>query len=60
LAIRLASVGIDVVIGSRSAQRANDICTELQSRWMDRSLPLTGGDNAAAASSWPRHGTRRR
>jgi NADPH-dependent F420 reductase len=51
VALRLASVGIDVVIGSRSAERAADICAELSGRWPDRSLPLEGADNATAAST---------
>lgn len=51
MALRLASVGIDVVIGSRSAERAADICAGLTGRWPDRSLPLEGSDNATAAST---------
>jgi len=51
VALRLASVGIDVVIGSRSAERAADICTQLNQRWPDRALPLAGADNAGAASA---------
>ncbi len=50
VALRLASVGIDVVIGSRSAERAADICKQLTDQWPDRALPLEGGDNAIAAS----------
>ncbi len=50
LATRLASVGFDVVIGSRSAERAGGICEELRSRWQDRSLPLRGGANPDAAA----------
>ena len=51
VALRLASVGIDVVIGSRSAERATDICKQLTDQWPDRALPLEGADNATAAST---------
>ena len=49
LAARLASVGIDVTIGSRSKERAQEACTALCERWPDRTLPLHAGDNAMAA-----------
>ena len=48
LAARLASVGLDVVIGSRSAARAQEICDEIQKKWPDRELPLFPGANAEA------------
>ena len=64
LAARLASVGLDVTIGSRSIERAKDICDDLAQKWPAYDLTLAAGDNAAAAaptwSSWPRRGTRRR
>ncbi len=50
-AARLASVGIEVTIGSRSVDRAKEICTELVERWPNYDLALTAGDNAAAASA---------
>jgi len=50
LATRLASVGVDVVVGSRSAERAERICDEIGSRWPDRALGLRGGANPAAAA----------
>jgi NADPH-dependent F420 reductase len=45
----LASVGIDVTIGSRSHDRAVGICQELQEKWPDRALSISGGDNHTAA-----------
>lgn len=49
LATRLASVGVDVVIGSRSVDRAADVCGAIAKGWPDRRLLLEPGDNAAAA-----------
>ena len=51
LAARLASVGIDVTIGSRSVDRAKEICDELTQRWPAYDLKLAAGDNAAAAGA---------
>ena len=51
LAARLASAGIDVVIGSRSLERAEEMCKELRDKWPDRDLPLKGGENAGAAAA---------
>ncbi len=51
LAVRLASVGFDVVIGSRSRYRAMEVVDKLLERWADRNLPVTAGDNAAAAEA---------
>ena len=50
MAARLASVGIDVTIGSRSKERAQETCTAVCEKWPDRDLPLHAGDNAMAAS----------
>jgi NADPH-dependent F420 reductase len=50
LAARLASVGYEVVIGSRSkyrAMEARDILVE--HRWPDRNLPIDFADNSGAA-----------
>ncbi len=47
--IRLASVGLEVTIGSRSKQRAVETCDKLTGRWPDRQLSLKPGDNAEAA-----------
>jgi NADPH-dependent F420 reductase len=43
-------VGQQVVIGSRSAERAAEVCAELTSRWPEASLSLRGADNAGAAA----------
>ena len=51
LAVRLASVGHDVVVGSRSAERAGQVRDELVEAWPDRTLAIEGGDNTAAASA---------
>jgi hypothetical protein len=45
----LASVGIDVTIGSRSKERAQETCTEVCGRFPERNLPLHAGDNGMAA-----------
>ena len=51
LAARLAAVGYDVVIGSRSKARALEVRDDLVARWPDRSLPLDGADNEQAAEA---------
>ncbi len=51
VAARLASVGFDVIIGSRSKDRALEIRDQLLARWPDRSLPLEGADNERAAEA---------
>lgn len=49
--MQYAAVGIDVIIGSRAAERAQVTVDELVGRWPDRSLPLSGGDNETAAAA---------
>lgn len=51
LAARLASVGLDVVVGSRSAERAGMTCQEIHKRWPDHRLALEPGENEAAAGA---------
>jgi len=51
LAVRLASVGLEVTIGSRTKDRADEKVEELLKKWPDRSLNLDGGDNKRAASA---------
>ncbi len=51
LAARLASVGCQVVIGSRSVERAGAACDELRARWSDRDLALKPGTNPEAAQA---------
>lgn len=50
LGLRLASVGYDVVIGSRTAQKAADVVSEELARFPELSDRLAAGDNAQAAS----------
>ncbi|MFP5319586.1 MAG: NADPH-dependent F420 reductase [Acidimicrobiia bacterium] len=49
MAARLASVGIDVVLGSRSAERATEACETIRKKWPELDLPLAPGTNADAA-----------
>lgn len=51
LAARLASVGYPVIIGSRSKYRAMEVVDRLLDQWPDHTLPISAGDNAAAASA---------
>jgi NADPH-dependent F420 reductase len=51
LAARLASVGVDVVVGSRSVERATDACEGIAKKWPDLHLPLIPGTNEAAAAA---------
>jgi NADPH-dependent F420 reductase len=50
LALRLAASGNRVVIGSRSAERADEIVGELRAAWPKRRLELSGDVNEAACS----------
>ena len=51
LAARLASVGVEVIIGSRSSERAEDIVDELVREWPDHQLPIRGAQNEQAAET---------
>jgi NADPH-dependent F420 reductase len=51
LAARLASVGLEVTIGSRSKERAQEACAKLSVKWPDRALDLRAGDNEMAADA---------
>ena len=51
LAARLASVGLEVVIGSRSAERAQEIVDEIHKKWPDLALPISPAANPEAASA---------
>jgi NADPH-dependent F420 reductase len=46
----LASVGYQVVIGSRSKERAAEIVDQLKGKWPQLDLPIEPGDNNAASS----------
>ncbi|MCY4632326.1 MAG: NADPH-dependent F420 reductase [bacterium] len=49
LAVRLASVGFEVILGSRSKYRAMEARDKLVAVWPDRELPIDSGDNETAA-----------
>jgi NADPH-dependent F420 reductase len=49
--VQLAHVGIDVVVGSRSLDRATATVDELQSRWPGRMLRLHPAHNETAAGA---------
>jgi NADPH-dependent F420 reductase len=51
LAVRLASVGIEVIVGSRSKERATEVSNTLLGAWPNRTLPIQPGDNAMAADA---------
>jgi 8-hydroxy-5-deazaflavin:NADPH oxidoreductase len=51
LAGRLASVGFDTVIGSRSKERAEEVAATLAATWPGRDLAISGADNATAAAA---------
>ena len=50
LAVRLASVGFDVVLGSRSKYRAMEARDKLVAIWPERDLPISSADNEGAAA----------
>lgn len=49
LAVRLASVGFEVILGSRSKYRAMEARDKLIAIWPDRNLPIDSADNEGAA-----------
>lgn len=49
LGARLAAIGHEVVLGSRSAERSAEVVTAIKERWPDRELVIEAGDNTAAA-----------
>jgi len=51
LAARLASVGFDVVVGSRSKYRAMEVRDRLLERWAGRDLVIDAADNQGAAAA---------
>jgi NADPH-dependent F420 reductase len=51
LAVRLASCGFDIVVGSRSKERAEDVTDGLLAAWSGRNLAISGSDNAGAADA---------
>lgn len=51
VAVRLAASGLEVVVGSRSLEKAAGAVEELAVRWAGRGLTLVPGDNRQAASA---------
>lgn len=49
LAVRLASCGMEVLIGSREASRGEETAEALRERWPERELALRGAGNEEAA-----------
>ena len=51
LAVRLASVGFETIVGSRSRYRAMEAVDGLKGLWPDRQLTIEAGDNSEAADA---------
>jgi NADPH-dependent F420 reductase len=51
VAVRMASSGIRVTLGSRDAQRAAGIADDVVARWPGRGLSIDGADNEGAAGA---------
>ena len=51
MAARLASVGADVLLGSRSIERASAACNDIAGKWPGHELSLTPAGNADAAAA---------
>jgi 8-hydroxy-5-deazaflavin:NADPH oxidoreductase len=51
LAARLADVGYDVVVGSRSKYRAMEVRDSIWDRWPERELAIEASDNEGAAEA---------
>lgn len=51
LAARLASVGFDVVVGSRSRYRALEVADSLSEKWSSLGLTIEAADNQGAADA---------
>ncbi len=51
LAARLASVGMSVAIGSRSAERGAETAAQLREKWAERALSLNGASNEDACGA---------
>jgi NADPH-dependent F420 reductase len=51
--VRLASVGVEIVVGSRSLERGKETCQKLCDKWSDRNLAvsLVGAENHDAAGA---------
>ena len=51
VSVQFAAVGLEVVVGSRSLERATETVEALQQRWPDHKLALIPADNAGAAEA---------
>jgi NADPH-dependent F420 reductase len=51
LAVRLASAGLTVRLGSRDAHKAATVAAAIKADWGDRTQPVDGVDNAAACDA---------
>jgi 8-hydroxy-5-deazaflavin:NADPH oxidoreductase len=51
VASQLAAVGIEVVVGSRALERAEETVSSLWERWPERDLALVPGNNETAAGA---------
>lgn len=51
VAVQFAGIGIEVVVGSRALDRAEETVKALEERWPGRDLPLVPGENEAAAEA---------
>lgn len=51
VAVQFAGIGIEVVVGSRAIERAEEAVTALKEKWSGRDLPLVAGENDAAAGA---------
>lgn len=49
LGARLSSIGYDVVIGSRSKERSEEVCSAIREKYPDMALQLVAGTNEDAA-----------
>lgn len=49
--MQYAAVGVEVLVGSRSQERAEGIVDELTAKWSSRSLPLVPVENPVAAGA---------
>jgi hypothetical protein len=51
VAVQFAAIGIDVTVGSRSLERAQETVQALLDRWPNRQLPLHPAENETAAAA---------
>ena len=51
VSVQFAAIGLEVVLGSRSQERADETVAALNERWADRRLHLVPGENEAAAAA---------